>query len=63
MSRCLIFIVGLSGILLLSSSAEAARRAEGSGQVVHSRMAPVLLHRAVPPFKGVHTYQSDRTRR
>jgi hypothetical protein len=30
------------------------------GHVVHSRRGPVMLHRAVPPFKGVHVYQGKR---
>jgi hypothetical protein len=30
---------------------------EGKRHVVHSRRAPVLLHRAVPPFQRVHIYQ------
>jgi len=30
------------------------------GQVVHSRRAPVIAHRVVPPFKGVHVYEGRR---
>lgn len=30
--------------------------ASGS-QVVHTRIAPVVAHRIVPPFRGVHVYQ------
>jgi hypothetical protein len=28
-----------------------------NGQIVHSRRAGVIMHRAVPPFKGVHVYE------
>lgn len=26
-------------------------------KVVHTRIAPVVVHRVLPPFKGVHVYQ------
>ena len=29
-------------------------------KIVHSRLAPVLMHRAVPPFAGKHVYQGRR---
>lgn len=32
------------------------------GQVVHSRRAAVIAHRAVPPFRGVHVYEGGRRR-
>ncbi|MGI8981144.1 MAG: hypothetical protein ACR2FY_18105 [Pirellulaceae bacterium] len=32
----------------------------GGGQVVHTRRAPVIFHRALPPFRGQHVYQSGR---
>jgi len=35
--------------------ARGEQRATG-GQVVHSRRAPVVAHRLVPPFRGVHVY-------
>ena len=28
-----------------------------NSQVVHTRRAPVVAHRLVPPFRGVHVYQ------
>lgn len=40
-----------------AASAEARQYASGNGQIVHTRRAPVVLHRAVPPFRGVHVYQ------
>lgn len=44
----------------ITAVAEAARRGGGGGQVVHSRRAPVALHRALPPYTGVHVYQGKR---
>lgn len=29
----------------------------GGNQVVHTRKAPVVMHRALPPFKGQHVYE------
>ena len=34
-----------------------------NGQVVHTRLAPVIAHKAVPPFRGVHAYQGRGGRR
>jgi hypothetical protein len=39
------------------STAQARQYSNGRGQVVHTRRAPVVMHRAVPPFRGVHVYQ------
>lgn len=47
-------------IVLASSTAAFARQRSEGGHVVHSRRAPVVLHRAVPPFKGVHVYEGRR---
>ena len=44
-------------IILGSSIPTFARQRQAGGHVVHSRLAPVVLHRAVPPFKGVHVYE------
>ena len=32
----------------------------GRAQVAHTRRAPVVLHRALPPFRGEHVYQPGR---
>jgi hypothetical protein len=48
---------------ILPATARAERYAaffNGGEHVVHTRRAPVVLHRAVPPFKGVHVYQGRR---
>jgi preprotein translocase subunit SecG len=45
-------------VLVLPSAAQARgmRMSSSNGQVVHSRRAGVIMHRAVPPFRGVHVY-------
>ena len=43
-------------------TSQAFDDASGS-QVVHSRRAPVIAHKVVPPFKGVHVYQGRTPRR
>ncbi|MFN0020597.1 MAG: hypothetical protein ACKVP0_20255 [Pirellulaceae bacterium] len=37
-------------------AAEARPRGGQGGSVVHSRRGPVILHRALPPFRGQHVY-------
>jgi hypothetical protein len=36
------------------ASAEQYQRADG--RVVHTRLAPVVMHRVSPPFRGRHVY-------
>ena len=50
-------------VLAIPTSAEAAQqsvRRGGKEYVAHTRLAPVLLHRAVPPYWGRHIYQPSR---
>jgi hypothetical protein len=53
--------LALAAILLgaLPLPLQANQWASG-GHVVHNRRAPVILHRLVPPFYGVHVYESPR---
>jgi len=47
-------------LLALPLAAQARQYSVRSGSkdmVVHSRLAPVVMHRALPPFKGQHVYQ------
>jgi len=41
---------------------QAAQYARGS-QVVHTRLAPVVAHRVVPPYRGIHVYEGRVLRR
>ena len=49
-------------LIAIPRSARAEQYAIG-GQVVHTRLAPVVAHKVVPPFKGVHVYQGRAARR
>jgi hypothetical protein len=49
-------------LILLSSPVKAEQYATGD-HVVHTRLAPVIAHKVVPPFKGVHVYQGRTPRR
>jgi hypothetical protein len=49
-------------VVMLSAAANAEQYAAGD-HVVHTRRAPVVAHKIVPPFKGVHVYQGRAPRR
>jgi hypothetical protein len=38
-------------------AAQHAVQTPAGMKVVHSRLMPVLVHRAVPPYAGKHVYQ------
>jgi hypothetical protein len=50
-------VVALSAVV---RAERAGTVVSADGHVVHSRRAGVILHRAVPPFRGVHVYQGRR---
>jgi hypothetical protein len=47
-------------LLALPALAYARKTADNSGHIVHNRRAGVIMHRAVPPFHGVHVYEGGR---
>ncbi len=49
--------------LVLSPVAARAEQYSDGGHVVHTRRAPVVAHKVVPPFRGVHVYQGRGGRR
>ena len=53
-------ILTLALLLTLPLAAQArqynVRGGGGKEYVAHTRMAPVIMHRALPPFKGQHVY-------
>jgi cell division septation protein DedD len=56
----------LIALAVISLSAAAPAKAEQfavGDHVVHTRRAPVVAHKVVPPFKGVHVYQGKAPRR
>jgi hypothetical protein len=57
-------IAALIALLLAVSPVAARAEQYASGnQVVHTRLAPVVAHRVVPPYRGVHVYQGRSTQR
>jgi hypothetical protein len=46
----------------LPAIASADQYVRGS-QVVHTRLAPVVAHRVLPPYRGVHVYEGRSVRR
>lgn len=52
----IVLLAALAGVCLLPGETSAAQYQSG-GQVIHTRMAPVVVHRIFPPYWGVHRYQ------
>lgn len=42
---------------LSAKPAEAKQYRLADGRVAHTRLAPVVVHRVFPPFKGQHVYR------
>jgi hypothetical protein len=57
MKNSILLLASFLSLAVAVGSAEARPSSNGRGQVVHSRRAPVIMHRSVPPFRGVHVYQ------
>ena len=60
MKKSMMTLAALMAGLSWVTPAQAVREtiATPAGEkVVHSRLVPVLMHRAVPPFLGKHVYQ------
>jgi len=56
--------VALVALLLMMSPAFVRAEQYISGShVVHTRRAPVVAHKLVPPYRGVHVYQGRTVRR
>lgn len=49
-------LLALVTSLSLTASASARQYPNGKGQVVHSNVFPVLMHRISPPFTGIHIW-------
>lgn len=57
MKNTILLIATFVSLAAAAPAVEARQYSNGRGQVVHTRRAPVVMHRAVPPFRGVHVYQ------
>lgn len=56
----LLLILALLVVSLLPLSVASAEQYVSGGQVVHTRRLPVIAHRIVPPYRGVHVYGGRR---
>lgn len=59
------WMVAVAVVALIAPSMAYARGGKTmaeNGQVVHSRRAGVIMHRAVPPFRGVHVYEGRQSK-
>ena len=55
MRKCFLALVMVVSAFVPAS---AAKRAAPSGQVIHTRRAPVAMHRMSPPYRGNHVYEN-----
>ena len=51
--------------LFFVTDVKAEKWVRSDGHVAHNRLAPVVMHRAFPPYLGVHVYEGrgNATRR
>jgi len=56
MGFALALLLALTGSSVVHGSQYQMRAASGD-KVVHTRIAPVIMHRVLPPFYGRHVYQ------
>lgn len=61
MKNWLVLLPALLALAIVPTVASAARYAkkgaDGKAHVAHTRLAPVLMHRAFPPYTGIHVYE------
>jgi len=59
------FVVGAI-FFSIPASSDAAQRtvvtADGKTHIVHDELGPVIMHRVLPPYKGIHIHQSELKR-
>lgn len=55
-SLALAALIGMT-LAIVGPHGAQARQYAGGGHVVHSRRAPVVFHRVLPPFHGTHVYR------
>ena len=57
MVRTVLAFLFLCALPLVAQARQYGVRSSGRDYVVHSRRGPVIMHRALPPFKGQHVYE------
>jgi hypothetical protein len=62
MIRVLSVIAALLPLWIVATAQASQHVVYGASgeKIVHTRLAPVLIHRAVPPYAGKHVYQGRR---
>jgi hypothetical protein len=56
-TKLIVLAVVTTGLLGQLASSAQAKRFNSGNQVVHTRLAPVVVHKAFPPYGlGVHVY-------
>jgi hypothetical protein len=55
-------LTALMILTMIPAIAPAEQYVRGNN-VVHRRVAPVVMHRVLPPFRGVHVYEGRSSRR
>jgi hypothetical protein len=56
MVRWILPLLLLVALPLAAQARQYSVRNAGKEYVAHTRLAPVIMHRALPPFKGQHVY-------
>lgn len=56
MIRTILSLLLLIALPLAAQARQYGVRSGGKDYVAHTRRAPVVMHRALPPFKGQHVY-------
>ena len=56
MIRAMLSLLVLLTLPLAAQARQYGVRSGGKEYVAHTRKAPVVMHRALPPFKGQHVY-------
>jgi hypothetical protein len=59
MRSIILFCAILAAFPALASADQYVR----GNQVVHTRVAPVVVHRVLPPYRGIHVYEGRTIRR
>ncbi len=57
MIRHILSLLLFIGLPLAAQARQYGVNRDGKDYVVHSRRGPVVMHRALPPFKGQHVYE------
>ena len=63
MRSTILILALLMGLLACPALTARAEQYTTNGRVVHTRVAPVVVHRVLPPFRGIHVYQGRTIRR